>query len=482
MGNVMRPWARAVALVVLANTLFLLLALWVARLPREPLVERIRDAFASGELIDKDWLRFDSRRGLEQYLDCSVLQMISNRDDRLWANAVGPVIHNQNGGETRRCELLRALVHGGSTPDLAALMPRPSRTVDGVHSYRYTRYWHGYNPLAAALLSIFDLGQTRAALKTMAYVSLVLLALAPGPGHPGLLAVAGGIAVSAALFWALPYYGQSLTQGPADLVVILGLTALLFWRERLSSPARLVPFCAVFGAAVVYLEFLSGQLPTAGALLVPLIYLIVRGRSHPDNHPRAAWVLAFTGLLAFGIGALLTVALKQILAAVIIGPEALGTFLEYLRRYVNPSPAASAAHFHVTWAPPDSSLLWSTAKSLYVVLAAGDHLTYGSRPAALVVGQATALAWLIAGSLAFRARDNTPSDFLAFVAGVGVVVAWIVAFQTHTNIHAFRMVRMLIVPIALGWAALAWQLLMARGRRRGAAGTVSPATGSDDAG
>jgi hypothetical protein len=468
MGNVMGPWARAFALVVLANTLFLLLALWVARLPREPLVERIRDAFASGELIDKDWLRFDSRRGFEQYLDCSVLQMISNRDDRLWANAVGPVIHNLNSGETRRCELLHALVHG-STPDPA-------------HSYRYTRYWHGYNPLAAALLSIFDLGQARAALKTMAYVSLVLLALAPGPGHPGLLAVAGGIAVSAALFWGLPYYGQSLTQGPADLVVILGLAALLFWRERLLRPARLVPFCAVFGAAVVYLEFLSGQLPTAGALLVPLVYLTVRGRSHPDNHPRAAWVLAFTGLLAFGIGALLTVALKQILAAVIIGPEAVRTFLEYLRRYVNPSPAASAAHFHVTWAPPDSSLLWSTAKSLYVVLAEGDHLTYGSRPAALVVGQATALAWLIAGSLAFRARNNAPSDFLAFVAGAGVVVAWVVAFQTHTNVHAFRMVRMLIVPIALGWVALAWQLLMARGRRRGAAGTISPAEGSDDAG
>jgi hypothetical protein len=268
MGNVMRPWARAVALVVLANTLFLLLALWVARLPREPLVERIRDAFASGELIDKDWLWLDRRRGFEQYLDCSVLQMISNRDDRLWANAVGPVIHNQNRGETRRCELLRALVHGGSTPDPA-------------HSYRYTRYWHGYNPLAAALLSIFDLGQARAALKTMAYVSLVLLALAPGPGHPGLLAVAGGIAVSAALFWALPYYGQSLTQGPADLVVILGLTALLFWRERLFPPARIVPFCAVFGAAVVYLEFLTGQLPTAGALLVPLVY-----RPYGDDHIR----------------------------------------------------------------------------------------------------------------------------------------------------------------------------------------------------
>jgi len=41
------PWLRAVGLVVLVNAVFLLLALWVALLPREPLVERIQDAFAS---------------------------------------------------------------------------------------------------------------------------------------------------------------------------------------------------------------------------------------------------------------------------------------------------------------------------------------------------------------------------------------------------------------------------------------------------
>jgi hypothetical protein len=32
-------------------------------------------------------------------------------------------------------------------------------------------------------------------------------------------------------------------------------------------------------------------------------------------------------------------------------------------------------------------------------------------------------------------------------------------FQTHTTIHKWWMVRMLLVPLSLGWGALAWQLL-----------------------
>src|SRR5215470_10154675 len=133
------PWLRAFGLVVLVNAVFLLLALWVALVQREPLVHRIQDAFASGELIENDWPGLESRRGFNQYLDCSILQMISNRDDNLWANAAAPLIYNKNRGETDRCAVLRRLVNEG-----------PSAAPSFV--YRYTRYWHGYNPETAALL------------------------------------------------------------------------------------------------------------------------------------------------------------------------------------------------------------------------------------------------------------------------------------------------------------------------------------------
>lgn len=454
----MRPWMRAAALVVLINAAFLLLALWVARLPREPLVARIRDAFASGELIENDWPWLERRRGFNQYLDCSILQMISNRDDNRWANAVAPLIYNRNRGETDRCATLQTLVNEG--PNTAPYLV-----------YRYTRYWHGYNPVSAALLWVLDLGRVRTLLKLTVYSALVLLGLAAGTRHRGLFAFAAGIAVTGVLFWALPYFGQSLSQAPGDIVVILGIACLLFWRERAARLDTLLPFCAAYGAGVVYLEFLTGQLPTAAGLLLPTAYLIARLRPAPDDEPARAWRFALAGLLAFGLGVVLTVIIKQALAVAIVGPQALKSFLEYLHRYVNPSPGASLRHFGETWSSPDDPLVWSSLKAVSAVLSQGYVLTYGSRPGAIGLYAASALAWSAAGYLAFRKRVRwAVSDFLAFAAGVAVILVWTLSFQTHTTLHKWWMVRMLLVPLSLGWGALAWQAIAISGQSRATAG------------
>jgi hypothetical protein len=59
----MAPWVTALILVVLVNAAFLMLGVSVATMPREPLVERVRQAFASGDLIENDWPWLESRRG-----------------------------------------------------------------------------------------------------------------------------------------------------------------------------------------------------------------------------------------------------------------------------------------------------------------------------------------------------------------------------------------------------------------------------------
>jgi hypothetical protein len=447
----MRPWVVAAAVVALANAVFLLLALWVALLPRDRLADRIRDAFASGDLIENDWPWLESRRGFNQYHDCSVLQMISNRDDDLWASTVAPLVYNVNRGETDRCATLHTLVTEG---------PNTTRYL----VYRYTRYWHGYNPVSAALLWVLDLGQVRTALKLAVYSALVLLVGAAGAGtrHRALLAVAASITVTGILFWAVPYFGQSLTHGPGDSFVILGLACLLFWRERTSLLAFLIPFCAVYGAGVAYLEFLTGLLPTAAGLLFATLYLIARLRPEPENEPSRAWRFALAGLLAFALGAALTVIIKQILTAAVVGPYAVRDFLEYLHRYINPAPGASLRHFGKSWASPQDSLIWSTLKAVRALLGEGYILAYGSRQGAIALYAASALAWFAAGYLALRTRTRrASSDFLAFAAGAGIILAWICAVQTHTMLHKFWMVRMLIVPLSLGWGAVAWQLIAA---------------------
>jgi hypothetical protein len=57
------------------------------------------------------------------------------------------------------------------------------------------------------------------------------------------------------------------------------------------------------------------------------------------------------------------------------------------------------------------------------------------------------------------------SDLLAFAMGAVVIVSWVLLFQKHTSVHSGFIVRILIVPISLGWAALAWQLISIAGRK-----------------
>src|SRR5882724_3011097 len=104
------PWITALTLVVLVNAAFLMLGVWAATLPREPLVQRVREAFASGDLIENDWPWLESRHGFDQYNDCSILQMITNRDDNILANAVGPLIYNENKGHTDKCATLHKII------------------------------------------------------------------------------------------------------------------------------------------------------------------------------------------------------------------------------------------------------------------------------------------------------------------------------------------------------------------------------------
>jgi hypothetical protein len=95
--------------------------------------------------------------------------------------------------------------------------------------------------------------------------------------------------------WAVPYFGPNFSHAPGDILVILGLACLLLWRERLSRLATLVPFCAVYGAGAVYLEFLTGQLPTAMGLLFPMALPGGQGTAGAGRPARGSMALRTRG-------------------------------------------------------------------------------------------------------------------------------------------------------------------------------------------
>jgi hypothetical protein len=479
-------WLRAGGLVLLLNALFLATAVATARLPREPLRERVRDAFAAGVLTDRDWLAFDMRRGNHQYDECLILQMLTNEPGPLLAAAVGPRKHARDASYSDYCLTLQQLVVERADPA-------------GFIDFPYTRYWHGYMPVTAGFLSVADLGSAKRVLHVLAYAATLLL-LAAALRRTGMLRVVGvSTAIATMAVWGLPYFGQLFAHAPGDILVVLGLAALITGADRLRRQVLLVPFCAAFGALVVYLEFLTGQLPTAAALLFATTYAIGTGRTE-EIAPRAApdrtgiaepnsgadlaavarvragaWRLAVLALVAFAFGAGLTVLIKQALAAAVLGTAAISAFSGSLVRYMGPAPTGG---FVPDVLRPFSELFrW------------GRVLTYNSPALAAILFGAAIVSWIAAAAVSVRAglrhaRGWTvASDVLALMFGAAIIIAWILLLQNHTYFHARFMVRMAVAPIALGAAALTWSLLATRtgavmSTRKGAVPATRTAPGS----
>lgn len=367
--------------------------------------------------------------------------MLTNPVELSLADALGPTSHSLDTTYSQKCVTLHRLVVDRVEPS-------------GMVSSRYTRYWHGTMPVAGGLLLAMDMESSRNVLKAAVYSALLLLlglALFSTDGPARWVGVSTGGA--GLLFWGLPYFGQGFGHAPGDLLVVLGLCGLLAWRG-LEERNRFVPYCCAFGAGVAYLEFLTGQLPTAAGFLFAFAYAL-KLRSVEASR-RNAWIHAGVGLVAFGLGAGATVALKQILSLAVLGPQGLETFAGNLALYLQPAVS-------------DEYALPSFLLPLGRFFRKGVALTYGSAAGGYVLFLLSTLAWIAATGLALtrvlrRPPSRAPlSDLLALLGGAAIVLAWIFLFQHHTFIHAFMMVRISIVPIALGWAALVWQVRLRRG-------------------
>lgn len=434
-------WWGVVGVVLLLNAVFLGLAIVTAWLPRERFRERVREAFEAGELMDQDYLRFDARRGRHQYVECRILQMLTNERTPSVAEAVAPWLHVRDSTYTGYCRTLRELVMANADPAVFRA------------SFPHTRYWHGYLPVAALALAALDLRTARLTLQVLAYGSLLLL-LSVSLRSRGLSRVVGVcVAVSGLAFWALPYFGQAFAHATGDILIVLAIAVLIFTRERLRADRVFLPFCGAFGALVVYFECLSGQLPTAAGFLFATSYANMTSATGSDGSRTAAWRFAVVGITAFALGAVITVIAKQLLVVSFVRDGALGGFVAHLQFYL--SPALSDGHLPAVFHP------------FVRLMRSVNTLTYNCRPASWMLMASSALAWGVSLALiAWRMRATRStrllSDYLALAGAAAVMVVWVLLLPTHTSIHAGFVVRMAILPIALGWAALVWTVFAAR--------------------
>ena len=431
------PLLRGVSTVAIANVLFLLLVLF-GQGDRCISLDRVRTAFAAGELRTRDFLWNDARRGWFQFDDCNALQMLINPDPSRLDRALAPKVYQENEDWEGQCRVLRFLVEEWVDPQKLFAM-------------RYSRYWHGYNVIAGLGLELVELRDLRRLLSAGVWISMALFALASWRSGPRVRRTGLIIAVAAATVWAVPYFAPGLTQGPGDALLFLALAGVAAWPRMTSDPRVLVPYAAGFGAAAVFLEMLTGKLPTAIAWLAAMTLAAARDeRPAGERAPRAV-VIALT---AFVFGALATVAAKLILARVLSEPEAGSAFAARLAQYLK---VPEYGDFGPSWVPPSFAKLPGILLPFARLFYKSPMLTYGKVRAGYLLAAAGGLAWLAAVVSGWRERRTERGRDRLLIAGAALVPAvWVCLLPTHTYIHATFMVRMLVVPITLGPIALLW--------------------------
>jgi hypothetical protein len=420
--------ARGFAVIVLANLLFLALML-IGQINHDLIIARVRAAFKSGDLGDVDFLWFATHRGWFQYNDCNVLQMLANQDAPRLQLALAPKVFFANEDWKDQCAVLRALTVRDVDPSAFQLL-------------RYTRYWHGYNVIAALALRRMELRDLRRMLSDAVWIAIAVLAFAACRSGPHAQRTGLAIALTAATVWGAPYFAPGLTQGPGDTLLLLALAAIAAWPRMTVSLVIIVPYAAAFGAAVVFLEMLTGQLPIAAAWLIALTLAAARDQEqHVGLAPPPA---ALSALMAFGVAAAATVILKQILAITLGVPRAGEDFLAQLALYMRVPESEEGRHAGILL-PFIELVRWS------------KMLTFGRSFAGYGLVVMTALTWGVAAIRGWRAREHPHGrDILILVSAALIPIGWVLLLPNHTYIHAPFMVRMLVVPISLAPLALCW--------------------------
>lgn len=435
------PAVRAAGAIALANLLFFVLVFAGQGDPCVSLA-RVQAAFEGEDLQTKDFLFKDARRGWFQFNDCNVLQMLTNPEPSRLARALAPTVYRENDDWEGQCRVLRALVSEWVDP----------RTL---LSLRYSRYWHGYNVVAALGLRFLELRNLRRVLVGLVWISIAVLAAASIRSGLCVRRTGLSVALAAATVWGVPYLAPGLTQGPGDALLLLALAPIAARPRMATDLGRIVPYAAGFGAAVVFFEMLTGQLPIAVAWLAAMTLAAARDEARPSRPAPARIVLA--AIVAFGVGAIATVGVKIALATALVAPQADSDFASRLGLYTRIPDWAS---YSPSWVSGPLARLPGILLPFARLVLKTNMLAFGSVRAGYGLVATAAIAWLAAVALGLRSwRSPGGQDRLVLAAAALVPAAWVCLLPSHTYIHATFMVRILVVPISLAPLALFWPRL-----------------------
>ncbi len=440
------------------------------------LCKRINSAIATDALrpsVNRDLL--DTDRGVENYVDCLVLQAAV--DENRWQNAISSRVVGEDIWASPR-----TITRPHDTPDKLETRNRAPMTMcqvlqdlcsnaptTSLEYHPYHRYWLGTRVTSEVALSLFEMRTVRSIYKALHYLAFLLPLVLAARRSIRLFVAIAPISLYGIFFSAIPLFGQQLSYGPPFIFAIVGPTIVASMGTKYGSRNSLLYFAAASGCIAAFLDLFNALLLHA-SLLFWLVYEFEVARQPTARGfglRRAALALA-TWIFAV----ISTVAIKQILAAVVFGSsevfaEFYGQLMFRLGATTDQAEFGVARSGFVTFAKLFEGL---------------PMIAHGSQRLAHALVALAVFSWLFAtiaamGALVHRACLAWAWDWVAAICATGILAAWYLALPNHTQIHAYVMGRPLFFPLALGWSLCA---CIAYDRIRGSPANAAGLRASDD--
>ena len=439
---------KAAGVAVLMMLLFFIASYCSLGRQLETARSNVRAAFASGELLPgANKALGNTILGVHQFNDCLILGMsIDQRPGLERELLVSPIrtafsaaVEDRGVGATLPPTIVERSDPAEPCPVLYHLAEGDT-PLTGVEYYH--RYLHGQTILVRYLLPVMSVDMIR-----LVYSSLLSLTVTAGFAY-SLVMLATGVRLATYLVWAVVFvafsrwfglesFGQSLSHGPSDLIIVAYLLFLCIASRRgLGAPALLIS-SAVFGSLTMIFEFLTGGLPLGAALMIGLIPLAFR---QDAARLRIAGV-TLQCLLAFATAAVTCIVLKIIIALATFGLGVLPDFFDALGKRMSIGDTSTM---------PNGGLLLFGSKIIGGLSGlAGNMRLLAGLTIALAAG---AGLWGFTTIRTCSLSDRLREQALFLLASNVVIPVWLAAFWQHTIQHAWFMDRILVWPIASGFA------------------------------
>lgn len=424
--------AAAVAAVIGLATFSIIVALAFVSLnsDRDAASREIRAGFKTGALVvDADWRFADVRIGAHQTNDCLIL--LQAIDQRATSAQLSVTPLSAPNGTESMCLALSEAAAGTFKPDLRF----------------YHNYVHAQTSVVRVLLPILGVDGVRAAFKLA--ISFLLIA--------GVATAAIGLAERRDLMrnaiWLLAFalfgrwfgfesFGQSLGHGPSDLLILAFL--LFLARGSRDAPMRELMAligCGLFGALTMGFELLTGGIPLGLALTIGCVPIALARDARIVVATLRCTVAYLTAIAAVALAKITAVSLVFGTAPVAAAAR------QFLFR-------AGVDYAHNPDAPAGTHEFYTRVWAGFESMAPGMHwLTVGMIALGLVLG-----GW---GYAQLRQTNCRTIRFQAGCLGGSALVIplWMVVFWQHTAQHAWFMDRILIWPMAAGFALFVMALI-----------------------